>query len=82
MGEPVDMVYLDFQKVFDAVPHQRLLRKLHSQAIRGQVLLWTENWLKTRKQRVGVNGQFSQWREMKSGVPQGLGTGAFQPVHK
>ena len=30
-GEPVDIVYLDFQKAFDAVPHQRLLRNLHSQ---------------------------------------------------
>ena len=30
LGEPVDIVYLDFQKAFDTVPHQRLLRKLHS----------------------------------------------------
>ena len=71
MGETVDIVYLDFQKAFDAVPHQRLLRKLHSQGIRGQVLLWIENWLRTRKQRAGVNGEFSQWREVKSSVPQG-----------
>ena len=39
MGEPVDIVCVDFQKAFDVVPHQRLLRKLHSQGIRGQVLL-------------------------------------------
>ena len=71
VGEPVDIVYLDFQKAFDTVPHQRLLRKLHSQGIRGQVLLWIQNWLRARKQRVGVNGQLSQWREVKSGVPQG-----------
>ena len=24
-GSPVDVVYLDFQKAFDKVPHQRLL---------------------------------------------------------
>ena len=49
VGELLDIIYLDFQKEFDVVPHQRLLRKLHSQEIRGQVLLWTENGLKTRK---------------------------------
>ena len=26
-GSPVDVVYLDFQKVFDKVPNQRLLLK-------------------------------------------------------
>ena len=29
-GSPVDVVYLDFQKAFDKVPHQRLLLKLKS----------------------------------------------------
>ena len=28
VGSPVDVVYLDFQKAFDRVPHQRLLLKL------------------------------------------------------
>ena len=27
-GSPVDIIYLDFQKAFDKVPHQRLLVKL------------------------------------------------------
>ena len=68
VGEPVDV---DFQKALDGVPHQRLLRKLHRQGIRGQVLLWSEYWWRTRKRRVAVSGQFSPWREEKSGVPLG-----------
>ena len=70
-GEQVEIVCLVFQKAFDTVPHQRLLRRLHGQGERGQVLLWIGNWSRNRKQEVGVNGQFSQWREVKSGVPQG-----------
>ncbi|CAM4640541.1 unnamed protein product [Lepidochelys kempii] len=70
-GDPVDIVYLDFQKAFDKVPHQRLLSKVSCHGIRGKVLSWIGNWLKDRKQRVGITCQFSEWREVNSGVPQG-----------
>ncbi len=36
-AEPVDAIYLDFQKAFDKVPHERLLRKLKSIGIDGKV---------------------------------------------
>ena len=29
-GSPVDIIYLDFQKAFDKVPHQRIILKLKS----------------------------------------------------
>ena len=29
-SQPIDIIYLDFQKAFDQVPHQRLLYKLNS----------------------------------------------------
>ena len=33
-GYPVDVVYLDFKKAFDAVPHHRLMGKLASYGIK------------------------------------------------
>jgi len=70
-GQPVDVIYLDFAKAFDKVPHVRLLQKIKSHGIAGKILTWIEFWLKNRKQRVLVNGQFSSWEEVLSGVPQG-----------
>ena len=32
-GSPVDIIYLNFQKAFDKVPHQRLLLKLKAHGI-------------------------------------------------
>ena len=56
--EPVDVMYLDFQKAFDKVPHQRLLHKIKVHSVTGNVLAWIEDWLTNRKQRMGVNGCF------------------------
>jgi retron-type reverse transcriptase len=70
-GEPVDVVFLDFQKAFDKVPHKRLIESLRDIGIKGKLLSWIEEWLKGRKQRVVINGKASEWIEVESGVPQG-----------
>ena len=55
-GYPVDVIYLDFQKAFDKVPHKRLILKLAAHGIDGKLLEWIEKWLLDRKQRVVING--------------------------
>ena len=70
-GSPVDVIYLDFQKAFDKVPHQRLICKLKSHGMRNSIINWIEHWLTDRRQRVVVDGEVSSWKSVLSGVPQG-----------
>ena len=67
----MDIVYLDFSKAFDTVPHERLAIKLKAHGIGGDILNWIRAWLKDRKQRVVLNGEMSNWAGVGSGVPQG-----------
>ena len=66
-GSPIDIIYLDFQKAFDKVPHQRL--KSHGIGI--SIINLIEQWLSDRRQRVVVDGEVSNCKPVLSGVPQG-----------
>ncbi|CAM5076373.1 unnamed protein product [Eretmochelys imbricata] len=70
-GNAVDLIYLDFSKVFDTVPHGELLVKLEKMGINMKIERWIRNWLTGRLQRVILKGELSGWRKVTSGVPQG-----------
>ena len=53
-GSPVDVVYLNVQKAFDKVPHQRLLLKPKVHGISNDVINLMEKWLTHRRQRATV----------------------------
>ena len=67
-----DAIYFDFAKAFDSVNHDVLLHKLkYIYKIEGYLLNFIINYLKCRKQRVTVEGNFSSDTDVNSGVPQG-----------
>jgi ribonuclease P/MRP protein subunit RPP40 len=70
-GYTIDVIYLDFQKAFDKVPHKRLMLKVNSLGIVERIYDWIEDWLKDRMQRVVLLGNSSKWTKVLSGVPQG-----------
>ena len=39
-GKSIDIVYLDFRKAFDKIPHERLLVKMKGYGIKGNVIGW------------------------------------------
>ncbi|KAF2345019.1 Reverse transcriptase domain [Trinorchestia longiramus] len=65
------LVYLDFQKAFDKVPHERLMAKVEAHGIRGNYSRWIQNWLTSRTQRVVIHDETSDSTLVTSGVPQG-----------
>ena len=64
-----DVIFLDFEKAFDSVPHDRL--KLDQYGISGELLTWFSNFLTNRYQRVVLEGCHSDLVLVRSGVPQG-----------
>ena len=69
--EGVDIIYKDFEKAFDKVPHKRLIFKLKKYGICNTVINWIKSYLKNRKHRVKINNKYSEWKEVTSGIPQG-----------
>ena len=41
-GLPVDVIYLDFQKAFDKVQHQRIILKLKSHGMGNSIMNWID----------------------------------------
>ena len=53
-GKSVDIIYLDFAKAFDSVSHNKLIHKLSSMGISGELLNWIKLFLENRFQQVRV----------------------------
>ena len=69
---PVDAIYIDFSRAFDSVVHSKLLVKLQTFGISGNLLSWICAFLSDRSQSVVVENCSSSWLSVRSGDPQGF----------
>ena len=44
-GSGVSVIFLDFKKAFDSVPHHRMMKKLSGYGICGNLLKWLSNFI-------------------------------------
>ena len=66
MGRAADIVYLDFSKAFDTVPHSLFLEKLLCYGLGKCSVQRVGNWLTGHTQKVVVNSSFSKWQPWSS----------------
>ena len=66
-----EMIYLDYAKAFDSVPHNKLIHVLKHLKVNDTVVAWISNYLSNRSQRTVVDGFYSESCKITSGVPQG-----------
>ena len=55
-GHDVDVIYFDFSKAFDRVPHHLLIEKISQYGLNKNIILWIEHFLKSRSQSVRYKG--------------------------
>ena len=64
-------IFVDFQKAFETVDHDILLKKLEYYGVRGISNKWFALYLSNRKQFVSINEYKSNLTDVKFEMPQG-----------
>jgi hypothetical protein len=64
-------VFIDLKGAYDGVNHRLLLEKLIKCGVRGKLLNYCQSFLKDRKFAVFYNGENSDTKNIRVGVPQG-----------
>ena len=69
--ENIGLIMMDLSKAFDCIPHNLLIAKLYAYGFDKNSLSLIHSYLKERHQRVKINADYSSWKEILDGVPQG-----------
>lgn len=70
-SEHCAVLFIDFTKAFDTIPHDKLLSSLEKVGIRGNCLKLFNSYLQSRKFAVRINDKVSKLQDVSFGVPQG-----------
>ena len=65
----------DLSKAFDCINHELLNAKLHAYSFSLESLIFIQDYLPNRIQKVKINSSFSDYSNAESGVPQGSVSG-------
>ena len=71
------ILFHNFRKAFDSMPHAKLIMKLEMFGLAGNLLLWLTNFLTNRKQRLKIGGKFSNLKKYLVVCLKGLYWGHF-----
>ena len=62
---------MDLSKAFDCLNRDLMIANLDAYGFSRRALTFTLSYLSQRKQRVKINGSFSEWKTTSVGVQQG-----------
>ena len=71
-GNKIAVILMDLSKAFDTINHSLLLAKLEAYGFSMTSLKPMKSYLYNQFQRTSVNASLSDWKEVETGVPQGL----------
>ena len=69
--ETICIVMMDLSKAFDCLSHDLLIAKLNAYGFDKCSLKLIYSYLNGRKQRIKINSEYSTWKDIINGVPQG-----------
>lgn len=77
-GMSADVIYCDFEKAFEKVPHYGLFKKLSTVRLHPKIVRWISIFIHNLVFRVLYNGRLSTTEVICSGVPYGSLSNPFQ----
>ena len=70
-GKSVGAIFINLSKAFDTLNHDLSIAKLEAYGFSENPLNYIQSYLHNRLQRTNVNNNFSLWKDIFSGFPQG-----------